>query len=133
MDDLIAIRPGRELGVDGGSVRTWVSRFALPLDLVHQARRRLGILAVTFGGLCVITGAVYSTEMFSAGTGAAQVIPISIFGTAVLSFALFYAARSSRLSNAVILPLGLAYQILICLSASTVVVWAVCPIEYPLR
>jgi len=119
MSDPIAIRPGNEPGLDSSWVRTWTSRFTLPPDLMEQARRRLGLLALTIGVFCVV---FYPIGLLFVPVSD-LIIPVLLASTAVVSFALFYATRSKRFSDAVVLMLGLVYEILLCLSNATVITW----------
>ena len=112
-----AIRPQHGPASDSGGLQTWASRFALPHDLVLQARRRLGYLAATFCGLAIVMGPV--ALKLSDSPQAHTLGPIMVAGTALVSFALFCATRLSRLSNAAVLVFGLVYEILMCLSSST--------------
>ncbi|MBW1687857.1 MAG: serine/threonine protein kinase, partial [Deltaproteobacteria bacterium] len=119
MSDPITIRPGNEPSLDSSWVRTWTSRFTLPPDLVEQARRRLGYLALAFGTMPLV---FYPIAVLSF-TGFDRVAAVAVACTVVVSFALFYATRSERFSDAVVLLFGLVFEVLLCLSAGTFVEW----------
>jgi serine/threonine-protein kinase len=124
MNDTIAIRPGNEPGIDSSWLRTWTSRFTLPPDLMKQARRRLGLLALVFGLLPLV---FYPIALFSLVgvdfVGFDWVTSAAVASTVVVSFALLYATRSRRFSDALVLLLGLVFEILLCLSANTFAEW----------
>jgi len=115
----IAIRPAQEPGTDRDRVRTWTSRFILPPDLLAQARRRLGILALVFG---LLPPLFYPITLFSVGEFE-PVTSIAVGATMVVSFALYFAIRSRRFGDATVLHLGLVFEILLCLSASSFAEW----------
>ena len=100
MSHTTTIRAVSEPGFDKSWVRTWTSRFTLPPDLMGQARRRLGLLALVIGGLSLLSGPVGLCSFIE--TGADQVIGVALACTVVVSFALFHATRSKRFGDGVV-------------------------------
>jgi len=93
---------------------------ALPPYLLAKARSRLSFLTLLFAGMCVLGTAIDRLLAgFYLGDGIYQVYVFNF----VTSSALFLVTRSRRLSDRVVLNLGLVYEILMCLTVSIAYTW----------
>jgi len=84
-----------------------------------KARRRLGILALMFGWLPLI----FYPVIILSFAGFDWVSTAAVASTVVIAFALYFATRSRRFGDAAVIYLGLAFEVLLCLSASTFAEW----------
>ncbi len=101
---------------------------SFPSDLFEQARGRLRLLAAFFFVAFAFDVVVYvSVVAFATGASRTDVRSIEFqwvnVGAIVMSAALWWAAKSKRVSAARIHTIGLAYEVVICFIAATLMMW----------
>ena len=128
----LALRPVRS--TPAGTDRRGAARRALPEDLLRQASRRLGILALVAASLWLIAPLAGHAAALALGDPRWAQLDfadhVSAFSCAV-SIALVLYVRSSTRSPVFILDLGLAYLVLTALELSIMMHWS--PIPEALR
>jgi serine/threonine-protein kinase len=93
----------------------------LPPYLLAKARSRLSFLTLLFAGMCVV-GFVLDRLFADLYPGRGSIYPVFVFNF-VTSSLLFVLTRRRRVPDRVVLNLGLAYEILMCLSVSIAYTW----------
>ena len=130
----LALRPVRS--TPAGTDRRGAARRALPEDLLRQASRRLGILALVAASLWLIAPLAGHAAALALGDPRWAQLDfadhVSAFSCAV-SIALVLYVRSSTRSPVFILDLGLAYLVLTALELSIMMHWSPIPEDWKLN
>jgi eukaryotic-like serine/threonine-protein kinase len=101
---------------------------SFPSDLFEQARGRLRLLAgfffvaFTFDVVIYVSVMAFATNASRGAVRAPEVQWVNV-GAALMSAALWWAARSPRVSAARIHTIGLAYEVMVCFISATLTYW----------
>jgi serine/threonine-protein kinase len=115
----------------------WGGRHALPEDLLREASRRLGIMALVGAALwCLGTGldhlAVRIMSHNDPGATYAPVTDTIAITSALLSLGLFFFTRGKERDPRLLLDLGLVYMVLTALGLGLIMHWAPVPSHWPI-